>query len=132
MFFGFKGKQRLVLNQELTSLGVVSYDYACVAKERLRQGNDFSWGNEVAEQISAITGNEVVIADTSVDPVTTIEEDPEMPTWLKIAFLISFIFNFLAVIVICLCCRYRKRNKQEFSKLDMSVGRAGLGANNVI
>ena len=72
MFFGFKGKQRLVLNQELTSLGVVSYDYACVAKERLRQGNDFSWGNEVAEQISAITGNEVVIADTSVDPVTTI------------------------------------------------------------
>ena len=36
MFFGFKGKQRLVLNEELTSLGVVSYDNACVDKERLR------------------------------------------------------------------------------------------------
>lgn len=55
-----------------------------------------------------------------------------MPTWLKITFLASFIFNFLAIIIICLCCRYRKQGKQDFSKLETSIGRAGVGANNVV
>ena len=52
-----------------------------------------------------------------------------MPTWLKITFLASFIFNFLAIIIICLCCRYRKQSKQDFAKLETSINRAGLGAN---
>ena len=44
MFFGFRGKDRLVVNRELTSLGMISYDFKCVEKERLRQGSVFSWG----------------------------------------------------------------------------------------
>ena len=55
-----------------------------------------------------------------------------MPTWLKVTFLASFIFNFLAIIIICLCCRYRKNNKQDFSKLETSIGRQGKGANNAV
>ena len=43
MFFGFIGKQRLVEDEELTSLGIVKYDWDCVEKEKLRQGNDFSY-----------------------------------------------------------------------------------------
>ena len=130
MFFGFKGKQRQVINQELTSLGVVSYEASCVAKERLRQGNDFSWGSdaELALVINA-SGLENITQDRTSDGgessgQVTVNQDEkkDMPTSLKVAFLASFIFNFLAIIIICLCCRYRKRgnNKQDFAMIDAS------------
>ena len=70
---------------------------------------------EIAAEESG-TGDQ---ASESTDEKVTVDEKKDMPTSLKIAFLISFIFNFLAIIIICLCCRYRKRgNKQDFTMLD--------------
>ena len=145
MFFGFKGKQRQVINQELTSLGVVSYEASCVAKERLRQGNDFSWGSD-AELALVINSGAIENAggtqsqttdgtDGSGQVTVNPDEKKDMPTSLKVAFLVSFIFNFLAIIIICLCCRYRKRgnNKQDFAMIDaQQAQRAGLRPNNIV
>ena len=47
MFYGFTGRARGASeenNGELATLGIVRYDAECVAKERLRQGGQFSWG----------------------------------------------------------------------------------------
>ena len=50
MFYGFKGRYRTIDDRdELTGLGIISYDYKCVQKERFREGSKFSsdtfrWG----------------------------------------------------------------------------------------
>ena len=125
----------------MASLGIVSYDAACVAKERLRQGSDFYWG--VEGEIKVIDGNAVVKekeehSHEHADETEVEEEKKDMPVWLKIAFLASFGFNLLAIITIFICCKCRKKgNKREFYQFDQlqsSTTKAGTGrvANNSV
>ena len=103
MIFGFIGRERTVLNEELTSLGVVQYNYQCVQLEREKMQDRFTWGLDATIFTAASFRERQEVARIEA------AGDPEMPSWMKIGFLTSFILNFIGILVFALCCFCRKK-----------------------
>ena len=103
MMFGFIGRERTLVNEELTSLGVVQYNYQCVQLEREKMNDRFTWGFDATIFTAAS------FRDREAERIVAAAGDPEMPNWMKILFLVSFSLNFIGILVISLCCFCRKK-----------------------
>ena len=89
------------MTDELTQLGIVSFDYQCWQKELTYTGSDFAWSLDGSH--ITVVDNTVAVADTSTGGTTvtaagsvttgdvtsdatettaTIEEKQDMPVWL--------------------------------------------------
>ena len=122
-FFGFIGREELISvagqpqddagrSLMLVSLGIVTYNFACLRDEKSRLGSDFFWGIEsyIVESLNtkkvsggAGTYPEVEVISKSFDFMEDLE------TWQRYLAYVTFGLNFLFLLCLLLwcCCRCR-------------------------
>ena len=122
-FFGFIGREELVGiagqpqvgdgNLMLVSLGIVTYNFACLRDEKSRLGSDFFWGIENAIVPTSGGGTVTTVSGVIYPEVEVIQGSfdfmEDLEAWQRYLAYITFGLNilFLTCLVVWCCCRCR-------------------------